>query len=417
MSEHAPSSKQGTPEPDPALNFLTTDVSDEDVRSVNASQREVAKFLMTEMRNGLRSVLDFLRAEDKITRDGVTEGMRDTMADVRNWRDLVEENSKLRAQALEFRIAQVENRKLPKSDGLKPARPETFSGDRSTGKEWLRTVLHYMDLRPQDFQTDATRIGWTLSFFKEGRANGFAQEAYDYKESHDNSWKWDTWAEFLAKYKSEFYEQEAETIAFLKLEASDYFQGKRSVSDYCDSFQKLVREAGLTDSRTIVSKFRRGLRQEVDESISDKIGLVLDNPELWFTKAKESELVTKITKAYHDSGTTSGRSFVPYRSTSAQPPARNTTDDRAASGSKPPSTPTPTPAKAQTDRPKYKSRLNCWNCGKEGHPSWLCPDQETERKEKIRVTDLPEEEVRALAELAIDLVEQERQEEETERDF
>ena len=60
----------------------------------------------------------------------------------------------------------------------------------------------------------------------------------------------------MAEFWEEFYEQESETVAFLKLEGTEYFQGKRSALDYCDSFTKLVHEAGMTDQRTIVSKFR-----------------------------------------------------------------------------------------------------------------------------------------------------------------
>ena len=97
-------------------------------------------------------------------------------------------------------------------------------------------------------------IGWILSF-KEGRANGFAQEAYDYRERHKDQWKWSSQTEFLAEFQEEFYEQESETVAFLKLEGTEYFQGKRTASDYCDAFTKLVREAGMVDQRMIVSKF------------------------------------------------------------------------------------------------------------------------------------------------------------------
>jgi hypothetical protein len=42
-----------------------------------------------------------------------------------------------------------------------------------------------MDLRPHKFSSDTVTIGWIISFFKEGRVNGFAQEAYDYKERHE----------------------------------------------------------------------------------------------------------------------------------------------------------------------------------------------------------------------------------------
>jgi hypothetical protein len=46
-----------------------------------------------------------------------------------------------------------------------------------------------MDLRPHEFTLDAITIGWILSFFKEGRADSFVQEAYYFRERHEEQWK------------------------------------------------------------------------------------------------------------------------------------------------------------------------------------------------------------------------------------
>jgi hypothetical protein len=119
----------------------------------------------------------------------------------------------------------------------------------------------------------------------------------------------------LTVFREEFYEQESETVAFLKLEGTEYFQGKRSASDYCDHFMKLVCEAGMTDRRMIVSKFRRGLRGDVAEDVSKDISLILDDPNLWYHKAKDFELVAKFNRAYHDTHT------VDHRSTNFSTPA------------------------------------------------------------------------------------------------
>ena len=77
------------------LGFLTTEVSDDDLETVNNSQRSVAKFLMMEFRKELRSCVEFLREENHATREGVTEGMKTTIADMKEWRDVLEENSRL----------------------------------------------------------------------------------------------------------------------------------------------------------------------------------------------------------------------------------------------------------------------------------------------------------------------------------
>jgi hypothetical protein len=207
------------------------------------------------------------------------------------------ENLWIQLCSLEGQFQQRSETPSCRPEGPKPLKPDTFSGDCVKGKEWLHTIHQYMDLCPHEFTSDAVTIGWILSFFKEGRADGFAQEAYDYKERHEEQWMWSSLVDFLAEFREEFYEQESETVTFLRLEGTEYFQGRRSASDYCDSFMKLVCEAGMMDRRMIVLKFRRGLRRDVDKVISKDIGLVLDDPNLWYRKAKDFKLVAKFNKA------------------------------------------------------------------------------------------------------------------------
>jgi hypothetical protein len=109
--------------------------------------------------------------------------------------------------------------------------------------------------------------------------------------------------EFLTEFREEFYEQESKMVAFLRLEGMEYFQGKRSASDYCDSFMKLVHKTGMTDWRMIVSKFHCGLWRDMDKVILKDIGLVLNDPSLWYCKAKDFKLVVKFNKVYHNAHT------------------------------------------------------------------------------------------------------------------
>ena len=192
----------------------------------------------------------------------------------------------------------------------------------------------------------------------------------------------------------------------MKLKGTEYFQGRRSASDYCDSFTKLVREAGMTDRRTVVSKFRRGLHREVDEAISKDIGLVLDDPSLWYRKAKDYELVVKFNKAYHEAHTPNPRGTYPLHApvnyTALAPPS-GTPPTTAKS------TLNPEPAKTEGPHTKFSSQLNCWNCGEEGHPTWQCTKPKDEMKTKVRVTDMPEEDVLALARIGLEVVEEEQE--------
>jgi hypothetical protein len=92
------------PDLTPNLDFLLTEVSDEDVKNINNSQWEVTKFLLTEFWNGLQFCVEFLHNEDQITHDGVTEGMRSTMTDVQNWHNLLDNTSHLWNQVIEAQL-------------------------------------------------------------------------------------------------------------------------------------------------------------------------------------------------------------------------------------------------------------------------------------------------------------------------
>jgi hypothetical protein len=113
------------------VDFLDKDVTDDDVKSVNGSQKTVAKFILQNLRQELRSVFYFLRGELRTTQEGVTEGMKNTMSDVRVWTESAEEKSRTLTDALEERLVQIETARpeLRRGEGLKPARPDTFSGD------------------------------------------------------------------------------------------------------------------------------------------------------------------------------------------------------------------------------------------------------------------------------------------------
>jgi hypothetical protein len=162
----------------------------------------------------------------------------------------------------------------------------------------------------------------------------------------------------------------------------------------------------MTDWRTIVSKFRRRLCRDIDEAILKDTGLVLNNPSLWYHKVKDYELVVKFNKAYHDAHAPNHRGTYPFRApahfaASVPPSGTPPTTMKSASN--------PKPAKVEGPRTKFSSWLNCWNCGKEGHPAWQCTKLKDETKAKVRVTDMPEEDILALARIGLEVVEEEQE--------
>jgi len=65
-----------------------------------------------------------------------------------------------------------------------------------------------------------------------------------------------TWGEFEQQFRLHFFPANAEADVINALEGTSYYQGNRTVVDYLDSFQALVSNAGYTDPRTLVVKFR-----------------------------------------------------------------------------------------------------------------------------------------------------------------
>lgn len=71
------------------------------------------------------------------------------------------------------------------------------------------------------------------------------------------------------------------------LEGVTYFQGSQTVNDYLDAFQSLVSDAGYTDPRTLVVKFRHGLRSMIQNQIATMpMGHPRNtDPQAWFKAA------------------------------------------------------------------------------------------------------------------------------------
>jgi hypothetical protein len=69
----------------------------------------------------------------------------------------------------------------------------------------------------------------------------------------------------------------------------------------------------------------------------------------------------------------------------------------------------PEPAKMEGPHTKFSSQLNCWNCSEDGHPTWQCTKLKDETKTKVRVMDMLEEDVLALARIGLKVVEEEQE--------
>jgi len=158
-------------------------------------------------------------------------------------------------------------RRNPANRGPPPALPSEFDGDRSKGMAFLRSCQTYIRLCPDSFSDDQMKIVWALSYMKTGRAAKWAARVFRWEEESPGSYRFVDWEDFRQEFKAEFSPAHTDIAAINRLESVSYFQNKRPVDEYLDEFLDLITEAGYTDPKTIVVKFRRGLEPRSPESL------------------------------------------------------------------------------------------------------------------------------------------------------
>jgi len=143
---------------------------------------------------------------------------------------------------------------------LKPSFPPNFSGDRAAGKAFLTSCRTYIRLCPEAFEDDLTKIIWAMSYMKTGRANRWATREFE-QEAKAGHLHFINWLDFEEEFQKDFMPLDLESAAINVLEMTAYFQGKRTVDDYLDQFRDLIYNSRYTDPKTVVVKFRQGLRK------------------------------------------------------------------------------------------------------------------------------------------------------------
>src|SRR5271168_1007320 len=149
------------------------------------------------------------------------------------------------------------------------------------------------------FPDDQTKIMWALSYMKTGRVALWAARIFCWEEDNPGSIKFASWDKFREEFRTEFCPVHVDQAAINRLESVAYFQSKTTVDDYFDEFLDLISEAGYTDPKTIVVKFRRGLEPRIQDAIATMTsGRPSDMiPSEWYKAAKsitKTELLTKL---------------------------------------------------------------------------------------------------------------------------
>jgi hypothetical protein len=224
----------------------------------------------------------------------------------------------------------------------------------------------YIRLCSDSFPDDQVKITWALSYMKSGRAAKWAARIFrEEEQSHRPHFA--DWNSFREEFRSEFCPAHSDIAAINRLESTSYFQTRRSVDEYLDEFVDLVTEAGYTDPKTIVVKFRRGLDPRIQDAIATMAsGRPSDeSPSDWYGAARTLDQNRAANEAFRSSYRVSMPAVQPRN-----PPGGILRPPVYAHAHPTPGNPVPMDVDAA--RKRAANPLTCFRCGGIGHKAPDC---------------------------------------------
>jgi len=236
-------------------------------------------------------------------------------------------------------------------------------------------------LAPEQFICDEEKIFWTLAFFKDRCAAKWSENLF-HQEVDTGIFPIQSWVNFEQQFRSQFFPVNAEVDAINTLEGSSYYQGNWTVDDYLDSFLILASDAGYTDPRTLVVKFHRGLKLNIQSQIATiPFGRPADtDPEAWYAAARRIDQARLANEAFQS--TLRSTTVTPARSAPTRPTSFSVLRfPPVALPSVLPRPPSPLPAPSggipmDVDTVRKTCSLpprGCYRCGEANHLVKDCP--------------------------------------------
>jgi len=257
--------------------------------------------------------------------------------------------------------------------------PPDFNGERHNGRAFLNSCSLYIRLAPEQFHDEQERILWALTFFKGGHAAKWSENVFR-QEADTGVFPIQTWGDFEQQFQLHFFPANAEADAINALEGTSYHQGNQTVDDYLDSFQALVFNTGYMDPRTLVVKFRRGLRLGIQNQIATMpYGRPADtDPDAWYRAARRIDQARLANEAFQSVSRSAPSASL--KTVSARPPPLSAA--RLPLAPPPPVAPKPPPTALSMGVPmdvdaarkaRFLPPRGCYRCGDTNHVVQDCP--------------------------------------------
>jgi len=213
---------------------------------------------------------------------------------------------------------------------------------------------------------------------KAGQAAKWSARVFRWEEQPENVGyhKFVDWEDFRDKFKRAFFPVYADSAAINRLESTAYFQKSHSVDEYLDEFQDFIREAGYSDLKTIVVKFRRGLDTQIQNAIATMpSGRPSDMvPTDWYTAARTIDQNRATNEAFRSSYRTLSAALTPSRLATFNT-VRFHAPERSANHQHAPTPRNPVPMDIDTSQKMQLLPFSCYRCRKAGHKAPDCPSR------------------------------------------
>jgi Zinc knuckle./Retrotransposon gag protein. len=266
------------------------------------------------------------------------------------------------------------------SSNVKVAKPDDFDGDPRKFQNWLIQILLYVMIT--DGLTDEKKIGFTLSYMKNGTADAWKKRRV-VEAAAKSPPEFGTWVDFVKDLKVAF---EDKTIKQRAREKMENFKQRGRVDPFINQFEITATEAGIESND---AEMIRLLQRATDHEI---IKAIYGSGEVPDTFADYRAKVIKFGRLF-EQWKDQQKGYTDYTSRPAPTPARPAHTPREIPRDRPTTTGVTYAGRGvpmEIDAVKKEHR--CFNCKELGHFRRECPKPKTKINIRALLTDLDDDE-------------------------